>query len=128
MKGPSSFRVRVNGYTVHLYHQTDGTLRAMVTGPHGHPGGDPCGQLDAIMDAVRLRRHRAPSCALCESGDELPAVVELTREQGREMLGERTLRMLGMSLAEFEAAYAAGSLDVGDPVVEHLEMLLPFTR
>ena len=89
---------------------------------------DPCGKLDALTEAVRLYSQRAPSCALCETGDELPAVAELSREEGRAMLGERTHRMLGMTLPEFEAAYDAGALDVSDPVVEHLEMLLPFAR
>jgi len=45
-----------------------------------------------------------------------PGVVELSRQEGREMLDE------------FEAAYDAGTLDLDQPVVEHLVMLLPFAR
>jgi hypothetical protein len=52
------------------------------------------------------------------------SVVELTCEEGREMLDERTRRLLGMTLEELEALYDAGTL----PEVEHLVMLLPFAR
>jgi hypothetical protein len=54
-------------------------------------------------------------------------VVELTREEGRAMLDERTRRLLGMSLEEFEAINEAGTLP-DTPEVEHLVMLLPFAR
>ena len=37
-------------------------------------------------------------------------VVELTREEGRAMLDERTRRLLGMTLEEFEAINEAGTL------------------
>jgi hypothetical protein len=57
-----------------------------------------------------------------------PGVVELSREEGRKMLGERTRRMLGMTLEEFEAAYDSGELDLKRHEVEHLVMLLPFAR
>jgi hypothetical protein len=57
-----------------------------------------------------------------------PGVVELPLEEDRKMLGERTHRELGMTLAEFEAAHDAGSLDLSQPQVEHLIMLLPFAR
>ena len=57
-----------------------------------------------------------------------PGIVELTREQGRAMLGERTRRELGMSLEEFEASYDAGTLDMDDAKVSGLVMLLPFAR
>jgi hypothetical protein len=55
------------------------------------------------------------------------SVVELTREEGREMLDERTRRLLGMTLEQFEHAYDAGTLP-GTSEVEHLVMLLPFAR
>jgi hypothetical protein len=55
------------------------------------------------------------------------SVVELSREEGREMLDERTRRLLGMTLEEFEALYEAGTLP-DTPEVEHLLMLLPFAR
>jgi hypothetical protein len=57
-----------------------------------------------------------------------PGVVELTREEGREMLDERIRRELGMSLEEFEAAYDAGTLDMDRSDVIGLVMLLPFAR
>ncbi len=57
-----------------------------------------------------------------------PGVVELTREEGRRMLDERTRRELGMSLDEFEAAYDAGTLDMERDAVIGLVMLLPFAR
>lgn len=57
-----------------------------------------------------------------------PGVVELTREEGREMLNERIRRELGMSLEEFEAAYDAGTLDMDRSDVIGLVMLLPFAR
>jgi hypothetical protein len=55
-------------------------------------------------------------------------VVELTLEEGRAMLGERTQRELGMTLEQFEAAYDAGTLDMTQPDVTGLVMLLPFAR
>ncbi len=57
-----------------------------------------------------------------------PGVVELNREEGREMLGARTRRELGLSLEEFEAAYDAGTLDMERDDVIGLVMLLPFAR
>jgi hypothetical protein len=55
-------------------------------------------------------------------------VVELTREEGRAMLGERTRRELGMTLEQFEAAYDAGTLDMARSDVIGLVMLMPFAR
>src|ERR1700689_872978 len=55
-------------------------------------------------------------------------VVELTREEGRAMLGVRTRRELGMTLEQFEAAYDAGTLDMAESGVIGLVMLLPFAR
>jgi hypothetical protein len=55
-------------------------------------------------------------------------VVELTREEGREMLGERTRRELCMTLEQFEAAYDSGTLDMNRSDVIGLVMLLPFAR
>jgi hypothetical protein len=57
-----------------------------------------------------------------------PGIVELTREESREMLDERTRRELGMTLEEFEAAYDAGTLDRDRSDVIGLIMLLPFAR
>ncbi|MGO9080449.1 MAG: hypothetical protein ACLQDY_15630 [Streptosporangiaceae bacterium] len=58
----------------------------------------------------------------------VPGVVELSRDEGRKMLDERTRRVLGMSLEEFEAAYDAGTLDLDRSDVIGLTLLLPFAR
>jgi hypothetical protein len=55
-------------------------------------------------------------------------VIELTREEGRRMLDERTRRELGLSLEEFEKAYRDGTLDTDQSDVIGLIMLLPFAR
>jgi hypothetical protein len=57
-----------------------------------------------------------------------PGISELNRTEGRALLDERTRRLLGMSLEEFEAAYDAGGLDLDSRAVRHLVMLLPFAR
>jgi hypothetical protein len=57
-----------------------------------------------------------------------PGVYELTREEGRKMLDERTRRILGMPLDEFERRYEAGTLDLDNPDVFSLVMQLPFAR
>jgi hypothetical protein len=57
-----------------------------------------------------------------------PGVVELSREEGRQMLDKRTRRELGMSIEEFEAAYNAGELDLSRSAVIGPVMLLPFAR
>ena len=57
-----------------------------------------------------------------------PDVVELSRDQARMMLDERTRRLVGMPLSEFEQRYAAGTLNLGDPDVFSLIMQLPIAR
>ena len=57
-----------------------------------------------------------------------PGIVELTREEGRQMLASKVRQVLGKSLEQFEADFDAGKLDVERPEVEHLAMLLPFAR
>lgn len=57
-----------------------------------------------------------------------PGVVELDRHDGREFLDRKIRAQLGMTLEQFEAAYDAGTLDLDDPDVFHLVMLLPFAR
>jgi hypothetical protein len=57
-----------------------------------------------------------------------PGVMTLDRDEGRAMLDERTRRLLGMSLEDFEAACDAAKLDLSDPHVAHLVTLLPFAR
>jgi hypothetical protein len=71
---------------------------------------------------ARVRATAGP-----QAGVEALGIV-LDREQGRAMLDERTRRMLGMSLEEFEAAHDAGQLDEGDGITARLVMLLPFAR
>jgi hypothetical protein len=83
-----------------------------------------------FFDILRLVR------ACCQQKGEValspitaePGVVELTRDEGRHMLDERTRRELGMTLNEFEAAYDAGTLDMNRSDVIGLVMLLPFAR
>jgi len=58
----------------------------------------------------------------------VPGVFVLSRDEGRKMLDERTRRVLGMSLEEFEAAYDAGTLDLDRSDVIGLTLLLPFAR
>jgi hypothetical protein len=57
-----------------------------------------------------------------------PGVIALTRAEGRKVLGERTRRILGMSLAEFERRYDTGTLDLDNPDVFSLVMQLPLAR
>jgi hypothetical protein len=57
-----------------------------------------------------------------------PGISELDQEDGRVLLEERTQKLLGLSLDEFEAAYDAGTLDLDSRAVRHLIMLLPFAR
>ncbi|MGH3341952.1 MAG: hypothetical protein ACRDPK_03535 [Carbonactinosporaceae bacterium] len=57
-----------------------------------------------------------------------PGVYELTRDEGREFLEEKTLRELGMTLAEFEESYRTGRLDFDRPETMELVLLLPFAR
>lgn len=54
-----------------------------------------------------------------------PGVYELSRDEGRRMLDERTRRILRMPLEEFERRYEAGTLDLDDPDVFSLVMQLP---
>ncbi len=57
-----------------------------------------------------------------------PGVVELTRDEGRQMLDERTRKVLGIGLSEFERQYDAGTLDLDRSDIIGLVMLLPFAR
>jgi hypothetical protein len=57
-----------------------------------------------------------------------PDVVELSRDQARTILDERTRRLAGMPLQEFEQHYAAGTLNLDDPDVFSLIMQLPIAR
>jgi hypothetical protein len=57
-----------------------------------------------------------------------PDVVELSRDQARTIFDERTRRLVGMPLQEFEQRYAAGTLNLDDPDVFSLIMQLPIAR
>jgi hypothetical protein len=119
----------------------------------GRPGGEP--ELNALMESAKAFAERyedggdfegypawqqplvtrtgrvltgADVQALADEAERGYDIAELTREQGRAMLGERTTRLVGMSLEEFEAAHDAGTLDQSAPHVAYLVMLLPFAR
>lgn len=57
-----------------------------------------------------------------------PGVKELTREEGRAMVDQRTHSLLGMSLDRFQDCYAEGKLDPDDPKVQRILIMLPFAR
>jgi hypothetical protein len=57
-----------------------------------------------------------------------PGVSLLSREEGRKLVDERSRRILGMPLEQFEKCYDAGKLDFDDAKVQHVVMLLPFAR
>jgi hypothetical protein len=76
---------------------------------------------------LRVRRSARRAVVMTPITSE-PGVVELSREEGRQMLDERTRRELGMTLEEFETAYDAGTLDLDRSDVIGLVMLLPFAR
>ena len=58
----------------------------------------------------------------------VPGVSELSRAEGRELVDRRSRQLLGLSLDDFEKRYEAGKLDMGDPKVQRLAILLPFAR
>jgi len=96
-----------------LYWLKDGTGTAVAAS-----AGASLDEIEAYLAAGTPERSRG----------HIGGVTELTREEGRVMLGERTSRELGLTLEEFEAAYDAGTLDTGLPGVTGLIMLLPFAR
>jgi hypothetical protein len=57
-------------------------------------------------------------------------IHELTADQGRELLDRQARRYLGMSGAEFIAAWEAGKFNgrADSPAVVRVAMLLPFGR
>jgi hypothetical protein len=56
-------------------------------------------------------------------------VVEVTREEGREMLDRAAKRELGMPGDRFLAKWDAGDYDdADDPAVTRVAMLIPFAR
>lgn len=58
----------------------------------------------------------------------MPDVIELTREEGMELLDEAARRKLGISAEEFLRRHDAGELDQDDLAVLDLEILIPFAR
>lgn len=79
--------------------------------------------LELGIKRVRSTREAGMSPVTADGG-----VVELTRDEGREMLDERTRRLLGMPLEEFQRRYETGTLDLGNPDAFSLVMQLPFAR
>jgi hypothetical protein len=57
-----------------------------------------------------------------------PNVVQLDREQGRELVDLRSKQTLGMDVDEFLTAYDAGQLDLTNRDVQDLALLIPFAR
>jgi hypothetical protein len=55
-----------------------------------------------------------------------PGVTELSREEGRRLVDERSQTLLHLSLDEFRRRQADGKLDLDDPKVQRILILLPF--
>jgi hypothetical protein len=58
----------------------------------------------------------------------MPEVIELTRQEGMELLDEAARRKLGISGEDFLRRHDAGELDQDDLAVLDLEILIPFAR
>jgi hypothetical protein len=76
-----------------------------------------------ILGKRELARRQA-MCPITARG----GVVELTRDQARRTLDERTRRIARMPLSEFERRYEAGTLNLDDPDIFSLVMQLPLAR
>jgi hypothetical protein len=57
-----------------------------------------------------------------------PGVIELTRDEGRDLVDRESRRVLGVGVDEFLARYDVGGLDLDDEEVLALVMLIPFAR
>ncbi len=57
-----------------------------------------------------------------------PGVVELTQEEGRDLVDREARRVLGVGVDEFLTRYDAGELNLDDEDVFALVMLIPFAR
>lgn len=57
-----------------------------------------------------------------------PGVLELTRGEGRDLVGRESERVLGIGVDEFLARHDAGELDLDDDDVLALVLLIPFAR
>jgi hypothetical protein len=57
-----------------------------------------------------------------------PGVMQLDRAEGRDLVDRETRRVLGVDVDEFLARYDAGELDLDDPDVLDLVLLIPFAR
>ena len=125
ISGPDMARLPLSGDQVRAAVLWAEALRVVHAGEQNsdYPGPPICQMGHAYCDQRRNQEGAAMNAIASE-----PGVVELTREEGRRMLDERTRRELGMSLDEFEAAYDAGTLDTERDAVIGLIMLLPFAR
>jgi hypothetical protein len=57
-----------------------------------------------------------------------PGVLELTREEGRDLVDRESKRVLGIGVDEFLDRYDAGELNQNDEDILALVMLIPFAR
>ena len=57
-----------------------------------------------------------------------PGVSELSRDEGRKLVDPRSRQLLGLSVDDFENCYESGKLDLSDPKVQRVAILLPFAR
>lgn len=57
-----------------------------------------------------------------------PGVVELSRAEGCKLVDKRSRQLLNLSLDDFETRLKDGKLDLSDPKVQRVIMLLPFAR
>jgi hypothetical protein len=58
----------------------------------------------------------------------VPGVSELSRDEGRKLVDARSRQLLGLSVDDFEKCYDSGKLDLSDPKVQRVIILLPFAR
>lgn len=58
----------------------------------------------------------------------VPGVSELSRDEGRRLVDTRSRQLLGLSVDDFEKCYDSGRLDLSDPKVQRVIILLPFAR
>jgi hypothetical protein len=57
-----------------------------------------------------------------------PGVVQLDRPEGRKLVDREARRVLDVGVDEFLARHDAGELDLDDPDVLDLVLLIPFAR
>ncbi len=57
-----------------------------------------------------------------------PGVVQLSRAEGRDLVDRESQQVLGVDVDEFLRRYDAGTLDLDEPDVLDLVLLIPFAR